>query len=100
MSLQIKQAINKDEIEVCNGWCDWDSCNIMKWLCIQCGNVECDRCIDDHNELVLTKEQIDFGMSICRKCKYYDSFQEYGEFQQLKEVIVVFDENGDKVIKD
>lgn len=56
MLLQIKQAINKDEIELCNGWCSWETCNIPKWLCIECGQVECDSCIEDYQEIVLTHD--------------------------------------------
>jgi hypothetical protein len=99
MILEIKPAINKDEIELCNGWCDWDSCNIPKWLCVECGNVKCYHCIDDHNKLVLTEKQNEETLSICRIYNSYNSFHDYGELRELKQIELIYDEEGEKVIK-
>lgn len=90
MYLKIRKNIQKTDTELCGGFCEWKKCNIPKWICINCGHVECDHCIDDYDNLILTDLQQDEGDTICRKCKLFNSYREFlEEWRKLEALRII-----------
>ena len=94
MSLKIRKNIQNTEAELCSTFCNWKTCNIEKWICINCGNVECDDCIEDYNSLILTKDQINENIGcICRKCKLFNTYREFvDEWRNLESLKIINDD--------
>lgn len=90
-TLKIIQSLNKDEVRLCSYFCDWNNCDMPKWICLNCGHVECESCLDDWNNLVMLEEQ--FGeVYPCRKCHCYNTTDEFpNEWKNRKELKLEWD---------
>lgn len=93
MKLDIIQSYG--EVQLCGGWCSWNDCNQAKWICLNCGYVECERCSEDYEELISTDEQEGWGLTFCRKCGLTIT-DEFPDAWHNKETLELeYDEDGD-----
>lgn len=95
MQLQIIQAINKNDAQLCGGWCSWENCNQPKWICIYCGYVECESCSADWFDIIMLENQ--FGdVYPCRNCRKYNSCDEFpDEWKNRKKLVLAYDKDND-----
>ena len=66
---------------LCNGHCNWNTCNVGNWICKNCDYIECNCCAEDFEEALFDWFDFDFdngeGDCYCRNCGHKNTIDEY-----------------------
>lgn len=64
---------------LCNGHCKWGKCSRPKSICILCGYIACDWCIQDFDFHITAKRGLKYNdsKSYCINCLAVDTYRHF-----------------------